>query len=118
MLHLDIFFRFTLGMLKYSSSSKHPIILCHIVPVIRTKLLTDDVIVTHNIYSTRDLVKDEVNFDGKLMLFDMNHACEELLPSVRVVSRQLKYFQKEYHCYLQNSNTMLNLRTITDSENM
>ena len=84
-------------MLKYSSSSKHPLILCHIVPVIKTKLLSEDVVVTHN-YPIHDTIEDEECSDGMLKLFDMNPACEDLLPNVKVVS---KHFQKEalvYYC--------------------
>ena len=131
-------------MMKFSSSSKYPIILCHIVPVTHSLRHTLDHTMrpldpptaslasqmdshvweagcnSHEValgLPHEDLVKgDEENNTGLVVLFEMNPVAEQLLPHVRVASRQSASMREPllYHVNSRNnSSCVLNLGAIT-----
>ena len=119
-------------MLKYSTCSKHPMIMCHIVPVNKgrsfdiahscdpksTKTLA---LARHKTFidpnSNTWLTQDSEERTGLVLLFDMNPVCQKLLPNVQVVSRQHSSYRGillYYHFSEQNTTHRVNLGAVRE----
>ena len=130
-------------MVKFSTSSRHPIILCQVVPVTPSLQYTPvdskkhssppiinlASLVDSHAKETNDshdvmvrlaheyLVKgDDGDSPGLVMLFDMNPVAQQLLPHVRVVLRQRASLREPLLCHVKSrgdGSCVLNLGSIT-----